>query len=273
MKTLQVAVLVVVLILSAAVAGFAQKSCPCAKEIKIWGGLASKPKTAEAYTPQKVSIGVGSFEMLELRQGAAGYSLSEREVAVYNRLIEALSRGPVNSQCICVARVRSAPTIYVGGLRLVSVYASDAAAAGMTQDELAARWRDRIAAVLPKVATAPVAPRPLAAGGYDVAVGGQFLFRLRDHDGYPSVKARGIAVEEQVVKMLSDGRKGRLTAVAAQAGDEWVVKYGELCVVTVTGADAAANGLTPQAQAERWTADLNRALAKLAGSTAAAAGG
>lgn len=279
MKTQVTAAFIVVFVLLAAMVSAAEitapaaacavsapcVACPPGKEIKIWGGLDSKPKTAESYKPEKVTIGVGDFDLFEIKTAAAGYSLSEREVAIYNRLVEILSKGPGRPEAVCVGRVRSAPTIYVGNFRLVSVYQKDAEAAGMTQEALAEKWRARIAEVLPKVVTEGVAPKP--AEVYEVAVGGQFLFRLRDKDGFPSLKARGVALEEQVVKMLSDGRKGRMTAQAAQVGNDWVVKYGELRLVTATAADACALGLTPQALAEKWTADLNVALLKLKSAT------
>ena len=69
------------------------------------------------------------------------------------------------------------------------------------------------------------------------------------------------------MKMLSDGRKGRLTARAQPADEEWVVQYGEVRLLTATDADAAALGMTQEALAEKWAADLNAALAKLQGST------
>jgi len=104
---------------------------------------------------------------------------------------------------------------------------------------------------------------------YEVAVGGQFLFRLRDKDGHASVQARGKTIEEQIVLMLSDGRKGKLTARTVETPGGWMVKYGELRVVTATSLDAAANGTTAEKLATKWAADLNIALGKLKSSTAA----
>lgn len=257
---------------------FGQAACPPGPEVKIWGSLDSKPKIADGYQPQTARIGIGSYHLLELPGGAAGYTLAEREVAVYNRLTEAISHGPVSANKICVGRVRSAPTIYVGDCRFVSVYASDVKGTGLTQEQLAQQWRDQLAQVLPKITgptgTAPVegaAPAgpltnagPALADTYEVAVGGVFLFRLRDRDGSPSLEARGKKVEAQVVSMLSDGRKGRLVAQAVQKGEEWTVKYGDVQVVTVTSGDAAANGnMTTEALASQWAATLNAALAKM----------
>lgn len=278
MRTAVVAAITVAALLMLASVCFGQAACPPGPEVKIWGSLDSKPKIADGYQPQTARIGVGSYHLLELPGGAAGYTLAEREVAVYNRLTEALSHGPVSANKICVGRVRSAPTIYVGDCRFVSVYASDVKGTGMTQEQLAQQWRDQLAQVLPKITgptgTAPVegaAPAgpltnagPALADTYEVAVGGVFLFRLRDRDGSPSLEARGKKVDAQVVSMLSDGRKGRLVAQAVQKGEEWTVKYGDVQVVTVTSGDAAANGnMTTEALASQWAATLNAALAKM----------
>lgn len=282
MKTQMTAAFIVVFVLLAALVSAAEQTaaapactackpcvaCPPGKEVKVWGGLDSKPKTAEAYKPEKVTIGIGSFDMFEIKNAAAGYSLSEREVAIYNRLVEVLSKGPARPEAVCVGRVRSAPTVYVGNFRLVSVYAEDAQAAGMTQQALAEKWRDRLAAVLPIVATENVVPK--APETYEVAIGGELLFRLRDKDGFPSVKARGIALEQHVATMLSDGRKGRVLAKAMLVDGQWAVQYGELRLTTATAADAEALGLTPQQLAEKWAAGLNKALLKLKSSTGSA---
>ena len=169
MKTQWTTVLIAAVLVVAAVAAWGQEApadptaqpqlCPGGKEVKIWGSLDSKPKTNESYKPEKVIIGVSGFEMFEVRNGAAGYSLSEREVVIYNRLTEILSKVPARPESVCVCRVRSAPTIYVGPYRLVSVYVQDAAAVGMTQEALAERWRAKIAEIVPKVATENVVPR------------------------------------------------------------------------------------------------------------------
>jgi hypothetical protein len=271
MKMHLAAVLIVALFVTAALGAWGAecnepapaKSCPRGTEIKIWGGLESKPKTAEGYKPETVKIGIGVFEMFEISSGAAGYTLPEREVAIYNRLNEILSTEPGHGNSVCVGRVRSAPTIYVGNHRLISVYKQDAQAAGMTQQELAAKWRDRIALVLPQVATANLAPKSPLYGSYEVAVGGTLLFRLRDKDGYDSTEQRGLDVERRVVEMLSDGRKGRLTAQAVEQDGEWIIRYGELKLLNVSQADASLNCSTRPILARRWANDLNAALLKL----------
>ena len=253
--------------------------CPKGPELKLWGGLKSKPKIAEGYKPEKVDIGIGSYKLLELHGAAAGYTLAEREVAVYNRLTEALSQGPISPNMICVGKVRSAPTIYIGPVRFVSVYTRDAAAAQMTQQQLACSWAMRLVEVLPGItkATSELKPAPIPALSpptmgpdvYEVAVGGTVLFRLRGPDGFASVQARGKAAETQVVRMLSDGREKGIVAEAKLDGDEWTVSYAGDQVVTVTAADAAANKTTPEGLAKAWAAKLTSVLPKVKGPTGA----
>ena len=135
------------------------------KEIKIWGGLSEKPKTSDKYQPNRADIGIGRFGMFTIHRPAAGFSIAEREVVVYNRLVEILSQGPVNSAAVCVRKVRSAPTVYVGRYRLVSVYRQDVKAAGAGgQEELARKWAKGIAVVLPQVAPANAVSKAGAAG-------------------------------------------------------------------------------------------------------------
>lgn len=276
-RSLAVAIAILVIAVGAYAA---QPQAPQEKELKLWGGLDSKPKIADGYAPEKVEIGLGQYKFMELRGPAAGYTLAEREVAVYNRLTEALSIGPLKPEMIRVGRVRSAPTIYVDNVRLISVYAQDAAAVGMTQEALAQSWRDNLAAVLPKLTVATserlsgpagaqaAASAGAAAGTYEVAVGGLLLFRLRGPDGFASLAERGQAIEAKIVKMLSYGKSKSQLAQATAANGKWVVAYDGQRVVTVTAEDAAANKATPEALARAWAAKLNGLLGKLKGPTA-----
>jgi len=260
--------------------GVCSAQSPQDKEIKLWGGLDSKPKIADGYAPEKVEIGLGQYKFMELRGPAAGYTLAEREVAVYNRLTEALSIGPLKPEMIRVGRVRSAPTIYVDHVRLISVYPRDAAAVGTTQEALAQSWRNNLADVLPKLTAATserlsgpagaqaAATEGAVAGTYEVAVGGLLLFRLRGPDGFASLAERGQAIEAKIVKMLSYGKSKAQLAQAQALDGKWVVAYDGQRVVTVTAEDAAANKATPEALARAWAAKLNGLLGKLKGPTA-----
>lgn len=252
----------------------AQPCSPPSREIKIWGSQDARPKIADGHDPSQVTIGIGSYDMFEIKTAAAGFSVAEREVIIYNRLASILSTGPVAPHRVCVFKVRSAPTIYVGPYRFVTVYRQDAQAAGTTQEALAEKWRQGIAHALPRVATSafarhgvPFAPPGLSgegqqqSGEYAVAFGGQLLLRLRNAGDYPSLTARGKAVESQIVKVLSLRQGGKPLAVAQPAGAEWVVKWGELAIVKVSAADAQANGNDgPETLARHWAARLNQIL-------------
>jgi hypothetical protein len=146
--------LIVVLIAVSVLAAVAASAQTCApdKPIRIWGRLDVKPHIAQDYKPESVVIGIGAYQLFELKTAAAGYTLAEREVAVYNRLVEILSYGPVNPKSIRVCYTRSSPSIFIGPYLFLTVYARDAVSYKTTQDELAKRWRNRMAEVLPKIA-------------------------------------------------------------------------------------------------------------------------
>ncbi len=167
MKTRLLLTLLAVVVLAGVAASWAAawESRP-AREIVIWGDTDDKPLTADSYRPRQARIGIGRFDMVEINRPAAGYSIAEREVAIYNRLVEIISNGPVQPGAVRVGKIRSAPTIFVGPYRLVSVYAQDARAAGLSQDALACRWARSIAQALPQVAPAATAVKAgLLPGG------------------------------------------------------------------------------------------------------------
>jgi hypothetical protein len=160
MKTRVLCTVLAVALLTALAASLAAAAgCNPIREIKVWGGGSSKPKTADSYQPDHALIGIGRYDMLDINRSAVGFSIAEREVVVYNRLVEILSNGPVQPAAVCVGKVRSVPTIFVGAYRLVSVYPQDARAAGMSQQELARKWAHQIAQALPLVAPTAAATK------------------------------------------------------------------------------------------------------------------
>lgn len=164
-------VLAVAILSALCAAVWAQSPCCPGPEVKVWGGTDSKPKTSDKYTPDQSIIGIGRFDILTLHGGAVGFSIPEREVIVYNRLVEVLSNGPVNASAVCVKKVRSAPTVFVGNFRLISVYPRDAKAVGLTPEALAAKWAQAVAAVLPQVAPTNAAAKSGIAIDHEKAAG------------------------------------------------------------------------------------------------------
>ena len=140
------------LLLSLGTALWAAECCPTGKEIRLWGGDGDKPKVNENFKPDTAVIGIGRFEILTIKTPAVGVSVAEREVIIYNRLCEILSNGPVNPGAVCVGKVRSAPTVFVGPYRLISAYPQDATVYKMSTQQVAEMWAKSVAAIIPLVA-------------------------------------------------------------------------------------------------------------------------
>jgi len=151
-KRVLVAATAGILLVVVGAVSWAAECGPAGKEVKIWSGDGDKPKVSEKYQPDRAVIGIGRFDILTIKNAAAGVSIAEREVIIYNRLCEILSNGPVNPGAVCVRMVRSAPTVFVGDTRLVSAFAKDAAAYGLTAQQVAERWAKSVAAIIPLVA-------------------------------------------------------------------------------------------------------------------------
>ena len=101
----------------------------------------------------EVEIGVGGMMMFRIRASAVGYSSAERARIVDARLVHALSYGNLDPEAVTVRLVRSAPTVYVGDIRIISVYPSDVEAAGAESAmSLANLWAASIACSLKAVA-------------------------------------------------------------------------------------------------------------------------
>lgn len=234
------------------------------EEVVIWPSASDKPKAPESFAAEAYEVGVNGVSFFTLRTSAAGYQLIERAYIADLRLTEVLSRrltGPV-----VIKPIRGKPTIYVGPVRVISVYPNDVAAyRARSAEELACKWAQALREGLPRVV-----PGALVAVSrvYEVAVNNHLLFRLRAAAGYPSVKARGAAVEQQVVEAMSRGAKA--VTCAPTANGVGIYADGVL-VVEVTQEDAAAAKSTPAAVAERWAENLRDALGQVSPSTPTAA--
>jgi len=119
----------------------------------ILGGAEEKPVVTAKHMEDEVEIGVGGVLMLRIRASAVGYSPAERGRIVNARMVHVLSYGELDPEAVRVVMVRSVPTIYVGDVRLISVYPSDAAAAGAKSAEsLAQIWASSVACCLRSLA-------------------------------------------------------------------------------------------------------------------------
>ncbi len=122
-------------------------------EVVILGIDFEKPVVDAKYVADEVEIGVGGVKMFRIRASAVGYSPAERARIVDARLVHALSYGSLDPADVQVASVRGLPTVYVGNIRIVSVYPSDAeAAGGICSQKLAGVWASSLACCLRSLA-------------------------------------------------------------------------------------------------------------------------
>jgi hypothetical protein len=119
--------------------------------------LAQEAAERKYVEPTEADIGINNFLFFRIRTPAAGYKVVEREKIINQRLVEVLSNrssGPVT-----ISPIRGKPTIYVDGMKFVTVYPRDVEAnnAGCMYT-LANIWAERLREGLPKIM--PGGPRP-----------------------------------------------------------------------------------------------------------------
>ncbi|MBM3500542.1 MAG: hypothetical protein FJX74_17945 [Armatimonadetes bacterium] len=112
---------------------------------------ASVAQQPQYVPPTTMDIAIGNYWFFDIRTPAAGYSVDQRQKLVNERLVEIFAAGqpkPVTVSCI-----RGKPTIFVNGIKLITVYERDAEAAGggICTKQLAAAWAARVAEGLPRV--------------------------------------------------------------------------------------------------------------------------
>jgi hypothetical protein len=122
--------------------------------------LAQEGTTERKYVePTEADIAINNFLFFRIRTPAAGYKVVEREKIINQRLVDILSYrapGPVT-----ISPIRGKPTIYVDGIKLVTVYPRDVEAnnAG-SMHRLAAIWAERVGKGIPKVMPGARGPDP-----------------------------------------------------------------------------------------------------------------
>jgi len=111
-------------------------------------GFAQEPKYEP---PTQADIALDNYLFFRLRTPAAGYTVAARDTLINQRIIDIFATGEPGPVTIC--DIRGKPTIYVNGIKLVTVYPRDAEAAGngICTQQLAKAWADRIEAGLRKV--------------------------------------------------------------------------------------------------------------------------
>ena len=132
---------------------FASGAIAQKEEIKILAGDHEKPITDAAFIPEEFDIGVSGELFLRIRANAAGFTAAERARIVEARIVYALSYGDLDPNAVTIRPVRGAPTIYVGNIRVITVYPADVEAAGAaSRHALAQAWAEQIRCCLRAVA-------------------------------------------------------------------------------------------------------------------------
>lgn len=110
-------------------------------EVKILAGEDEKPVTDAKYVPDVFDIGINGEMFFRIRAEAAGFSAAERARIVNTRLVYIISYAPIDPESVHIEPVRGKPTIYVGNVRLITVYPSDVEATGArSMEHLANIW-------------------------------------------------------------------------------------------------------------------------------------
>jgi hypothetical protein len=123
--------------------------------VKILGEEAEKPVTDAEYVPEVFDIGVltASCSSASGQRAQRASTAAERARIINARIVHIISYAPVNPEAVRVVPVRGKPTIYVGNVRLVTVYPSDVEATGAeSMQRLANIWAASTACCLRNIA-------------------------------------------------------------------------------------------------------------------------
>ncbi len=125
-------------------------------EVAIMADEHQKPVTDAAYIPDEFDIAIDGEFFFRIRTSAAGYTAAERARIAETRLVHIISFAPTVPEAVHISAIRGKPTIYVGNVRLITVYPNDVEATGAaSMHQLASIWADQLAASLRKVAPWP----------------------------------------------------------------------------------------------------------------------
>jgi hypothetical protein len=122
-------------------------------EVKILAGEDEKPAADAKFVPDVFDIGIDGELFFRIRASAAGFSAHQRARIVNTRLVHIISFAPLDPAAVHVSPVRGKPTVYVGNVRLITVYPSDVEATGaQSMQHLANVWAASTACCLRNIA-------------------------------------------------------------------------------------------------------------------------
>lgn len=150
-------IMMVVMVLGALMVGALACMAQPKNEVKILGGENEKPVTMAREMPEEYDIAIDGELLFRIRTSAAGFTAAERMRIIHARLVHIISFGPIAPETVHIVSVRGKPTIYVGNVRLVTVYPSDVEATdAASMKQLATWWAASVASSLHRVAPRPV---------------------------------------------------------------------------------------------------------------------
>jgi len=245
--------LVAVLLVATMLPTTAQQN-PAADEVVIYGGEDEKPAVREPIIGP-VDVAVNGVVFFTIPGAAIGYSSVERREIVETRITEILSTCPLAP--VTVRPVRGKPTVYVGNIRLITVYPADVRNTGAdSAKELAAKWAEGTAAALQVVAPTAFRPAPRGRGVYVLGIP---WFEVYDKDGFSSLPARVDEIQDRIAGIARNVPNAS-DAVNVRQLTGWAVFVSGSLLITATDEDAKGNGVScPQRLMNMW-ADQARAL-------------
>jgi len=97
-------------------------------------------QTPKYVPPTQMDIAIGNTKFFDILTPAAGYTVEQRQKLVNGRLIDIFAAGQPGP--VTVSPINGKPTIFVNGIKLITVYPRDAEAAGggICTQQLAAKW-------------------------------------------------------------------------------------------------------------------------------------
>jgi len=241
-------------------------------------------------TADDVPVYVNDHLVLRLRTATAEMSPQARFDLLAARLRTVLDGRRVDVAKLRIRAIRSQPTIMFGGLRLLTVTDADAAANNAAPWPLAWVWRNNLedafvaynrVPVAPDISTMPdvqttmlgqpeTMPRttmtslPLASddGATTVILNGRTILRFRTSAGGYTPEERYVLFQQNLQSALDSPITEHTVGVQPRHGEPAIFCDQEY-LMTVTAADAAANGTTPSALASDWAGNLRRALSAI----------
>jgi hypothetical protein len=161
-------VLLVVLLLGTAAAPLL--AAPACEGLVLYGATNDRPVFSNS-EKAPATVAVGGRELFVIPGAAMDYPAAQRREIVESRVTLALSTCP--DAPVHIMAINGKPTVYIGMIRLITVYPSDVAGAGArSARQLAMEWRQATRAAMLEVGPLVNSSKPCTPKAYTDATGG-----------------------------------------------------------------------------------------------------